>query len=175
MKYLFVLFFVCQFAQGQIVDRFIRFVASPLYDFNNAATPAPNEVNGVVGWTVGVLTSVSSTSTDPFEGSFRIEMLHTGGTDEFSSLFAELNLENGATYQIDVHTQELVSTNFQVSLRTDAGWTVADTKNTPSGGWQLITVTATTNTTTPRLRFSTTASGDGGDKLGIDNIVITKL
>ena len=169
-----LLFLFCQFTYGQVVIDSYRFEIGAIYDGQNAADPV-TEVNGTANFTAGTNTSFSSTSTSPQDGTYRIEMLHTGSANESCEGFANLVLENGSTYQVDIYINEVTGANWSVVLDTSHGWTVTDNQNTPSGGWQLMTLTATTNTTTPKIRFAGTTSSDGGDILGIDNIVITKL
>ncbi len=153
----------------------IQQAGGAIYDGQNAADPV-TEVNGTNDFSSLTTVSFASSSSSPQNGTWSIQMTHTGGTNSECRGLAALSLENGSTYEVKVYIKEVTGLNWSVYLSTSDGWTTTDSSSISADGvWVEYTLSSTTNSTTPSIRFYGSSSSDGGDVLGIDNIIITKL
>lgn len=179
------IFLFCLFSEAQSnkVEWFLeisRQQAAPtaVYDGQNAADPV-NEVNGTANTNGGSETTITSSASNPQNGSYSLRIEKTGGGDNDTSIatIQLVGVSNGDTVVVEVYADEgsTQGTNWFVQLASFDGWTSSESFNvTSTAGYNLYTFAANQATTdSPNLRIATTTSGDEGDIIDIDNIVIT--
>tara|TARA_R110002167_G_scaffold81296_3_gene222687 strand:+ start:5416 stop:5955 length:540 start_codon:yes stop_codon:yes gene_type:complete len=174
-----IFFFACAIANGQMLIDIYKVDesgASPIYTLANAANPT--ETNATTGFTNEINVSHSSVTSSPTpqDGTYCILQTNTGADNTSSRGATSFATDGSSTYEVKVYLQEVIGTNWTVSLFAADGWAVSDTQNvTAVGTWVEYTLTAVSNDTTGSIRFSGSSSSDNGNQIAIDNIRVTKL
>ncbi len=144
-----------------------------LYTTANAANP-DNEVDATTGFSQMTTVSFATSSSSPQHGTWHVEMTSTGSSPAVCRGLIALDVENGETYEIKLYAKEITGSSFELHLVSSDGWTSSDGGQSTTTSWVEYTLTGTTTSTTPSIRLFGTSSTNNGDKLGIDNIRVTK-
>ena len=101
-KLTFILFFICSFAQSQMLIDIHKFAAAgnpELYTVGNAIATGANEANGITGLSFYQTTGQASVSSSPSpqDGSYVLKFSETSAPD---FAYENLTLDNSTTYEI---------------------------------------------------------------------------
>jgi len=152
--------------------------STPIFDGQNASVPIPNEVNSAANTVdnhIGILTW-SVTTSSPYDGSYALRATHgSGNNTQVAAFVTAKGVKNGDTVTIKLWLREVDGTNWRAVLRSSDGWVSSSPEFNPTSGigvWEEWEVTATADEDDPEIEFFTTSSGDNGDMLDVDYIII---
>ena len=181
-KLLYIVFFICSFAQSQMIIDSYKFDSgvTPFF-LNNVLTPSPNEENDTdaideAGQTANASFAIVGSPVQ--DGSYALQVTCSADiTTSYRIRLEFTGLENGASYTATVYLREETGDSFNMWARMNSaeGW-VSSTSSALSSSQTYIqeTVGGTTDATTAYLWIEFTTAFDNTEIAYIDNVVLTK-
>ena len=161
-KLLFLVLFFVIFVSG----------AQNLHTQANAAS-INNEANTVTGWTTNNRAIATSSSVNPFAGSFSISIASNGNIGGFGSY--TFNAVIGQVYDISIWARE-GNLSFQPAFANWSGFSNFSTTLISGSTWTQYTWSLTANSTSPEIRIYSApySGGQNGTQVLVDNISIVQ-
>lgn len=170
MRFVFILFFVCSFSYGQVVDRFTLFPATggavDVFPSGNAASA--DDANATTGWFGSCSTScieiTSVANTDSEGGSYAINIAHIGGTESFRA--GEINMTGLSLvpHTLTIRTRSVVGNISTQTVTVNNSTSVTnnvDYSSVSQGTWFESTIVFTPTSSTVKFTINVNAPGSG--------------
>ena len=149
---------------------------TPLFQ-DNAATPAPYEVDGFDGITQNNGTGfIRIDDTGATNGEDRIVFVHNDADNTIVDWYINFTAEIGEQYLIEFDAEEIIGTHGSVITRADTGFATQSAINLSGSGMQSYSMTTGEATQiSVNIRFGFSSVGDNLNEVALDNLRIKKV